>query len=79
MMGILDDVLDLSKIEAGRVELACADFELSTLLDQVISIAGESAHAKGLALTVDVHEVPPWLCGDATRLRQALNNTTATP
>ena len=74
MMSILNDVLDLSKIEAGRAELAQADFELSTLLDQVVSIVGESARAKGLALAVDMHEVPPWLSGDATRLRQALLN-----
>jgi two-component system, sensor histidine kinase and response regulator len=74
MMSILNDVLDLSKIEAGRVELAYADFELSTLLDQVASIVGESARAKGLTLAVEVLEVPPWLRGDATRLRQALLN-----
>ena len=74
MMDILNDVLDLSKIEAGRVDLEQADFELSTLLDQVTSIVSESARAKGLALAVDVNEVPRWLRGDATRLRQALLN-----
>ena len=74
MMGILNDVLDLSKIEAGRVELEQADFELSTLLDQVASIVGESARAKGLALAMDAHEMTRWLRGDATRLRQALLN-----
>ena len=74
MMSILNDVLDLAKIEAGRVELACSDFELSTVLDQVASIVGESARTKGLALEVEVLEVPRWLRGDATRLRQALLN-----
>jgi nitrogen fixation negative regulator NifL len=74
LMGIINDVLDLSKIEAGRLELEHADFELSALLDHVISIVGEAARAKGLALAVDAGAVPRWLRGDATRLRQALLN-----
>jgi len=74
LMGIINDVLDLSKIEAGRVELEHSDFELSAVLDHVASIVSESARAKGLALAVDAGEVPRWLRGDATRLRQALLN-----
>jgi PAS domain S-box-containing protein len=74
LMGIINDVLDLSKIEAGRLELEHADFELSAVLDHVISIVGEAARAKGLALAVDAGAVPRWLRGDATRLRQALLN-----
>ncbi len=74
LMGIINDVLDLSKIEAGRVELEHRDFELSAVLDHVASIVGESARAKGLALAVDASDSPRWLRGDATRLRQALLN-----
>jgi PAS domain S-box-containing protein len=74
LMGILNDVLDLSKIEAGRVELEHRDFELSAVLGPVVAIVGESARAKGLALAVDPGAAPRCLRGDATRLRQALLN-----
>ncbi len=74
LLSILNDVLDLSKIEAGRVQLESTNFHLSAILDHVQSIIAESAHAKGLAIEVDANAVPLWLRGDPTRLRQALLN-----
>ncbi len=74
LLSIIDDVLDLSKIEAGRVQIEATDFHLSGVLDHVESIVKDAARAKGLAIHVDSNAVPMWLRGDPTRLRQALLN-----
>ena len=74
LLAIVNDVLDLSKIEAGKLELEQADFHLSAVLDHVRSLIADAAKAKGLAVAVDGDDVPLWLRGDATRLRQALLN-----
>ncbi len=74
LLSIINDVLDLSKIEAGRLQLEDTDFHLATVLDNVASIMAESARAKGLRIVVEGDSVPVWLRGDVTRLRQALLN-----
>ncbi len=74
LLSILNDILDLSRIDAGKVELEQRDFDLPAVLEQVCSIVGEDADAKGLALAVDVSTVPTALRGDETRVRQALLN-----
>ena len=74
LLSIINDVLDLSKIEAGRVQIEATDFHLSAVLDNVESIVKDAARAKGLAILVDGNAVPMWLRGDPTRLRQALLN-----
>ena len=74
LLSIINDVLDLAKIEAGRMQLEHQDFMLGAVLDHVHSIIAESAREKGLQLEVDSDAVPVWLHGDAMRLRQALLN-----
>lgn len=74
LLAILNDILDLSKIEAGKIELAQGDFALDALLDHVRSLIQSDADAKGLEIRIDRGDVPQWLRGDATRLRQALVN-----
>ncbi len=74
LLAIINDILDLSKIETGRVQLETIDFPLSSVLDNVASLIGQSARDKGLRIDVDGDDVPPWLRGDPTRLRQALLN-----
>jgi two-component system sensor histidine kinase/response regulator len=74
LLSIINDILDLSKIEAGKLELEQANFTLEAVLDHVASMIGESARAKGLTVVVDADGVPRWLRGDVTRLRQALLN-----
>ena len=74
LLAIVNDILDLSKIEAGRVQLEHGNFHLSAVLDHVQSIIGDAARAKGLRVDVQPDHVPGWLRGDATRLRQALLN-----
>ena len=74
LLSVINDILDLSKIEAGKMQLECVDFHLSALLDNVTSIIGQTARAKGLRIEADGGAVPVWLRGDLTRLRQALLN-----
>jgi len=74
LLAIISDILDLSKIEAGQLQLEQVDFALSALLADVHSILAGPAAAKGLRLSVDAARVPDWLHGDPTRLRQALLN-----
>ncbi|MGZ8250396.1 PAS domain S-box protein, partial [Methylomagnum sp.] len=74
LLAIINDILDLSKIEAGRMDMENADFSLDKLLDQVRAMTAEQATAKGLALKLESDSVPRWLRGDPTRLRQALLN-----
>ena len=74
LLAIINDILDLSRIEAGGVDLESIDFPLSALLDNVASIIGPAAREKGLRIEVERDNVPPWLRGDSTRLRQALLN-----
>jgi CheY-like chemotaxis protein len=74
LLSVVNDVLDLSKIEAGRVQIESTTFHLSAVLDAVQSMIADSARAKGLAVKVGGDAVPLWLRGDPTRLRQALLN-----
>jgi len=74
LLSIINDILDLSKIEAGRLQLEHTDFHLSAILDNVVSLIAEQARDKELVIDVDGSAVPNWLHGDPTRLRQALLN-----
>ena len=75
LLGLLDDVLDVSKIEAGRFELRTARFDLPELLQEVAGLYAETARAKGIAFTLSVaDDLPRWVTGDAVRLRQVLVN-----
>jgi two-component system, sensor histidine kinase and response regulator len=75
LLGVINDVLDFSKVESGRVELERLPFSLrETIGDAVKSLALRS-HDKGLELALDVaRDVPDWLTGDAGRLRQVVIN-----
>ena len=74
LLSIINDILDISKIEAGRLELEQTDFHLGSLLDNVYSLIADQARAKGLVVDVNPQSVPVWLRGDPTRLRQSLLN-----
>ena len=74
LLTIINDILDLSKIESGRLELEKVDFSVRAVLDQVRSIIFESARSKHLAVEVSCDAAPLWVQGDVTRFRQALLN-----
>ena len=73
MTGMLNDLLDHSKIEARAMTLDVRDFDLRALLDDTVRFWGASAAAKGLTLDCAPPE-PRWLKGDPFRIRQILNN-----
>ena len=75
LLAILNDILDLSKIEAGQLRLEPRPFALTTLLSRLQSLLGPTAQAKGLQLTISTPPAPlGGLCGDALRLEQVLVN-----
>lgn len=74
LLAIINDILDLSKIEAGHMKLEETDFSLESVFEQINSMLHDQAAQKGIALTFDNHNVPIWLRGDPTRLRQAIIN-----
>jgi CheY-like chemotaxis protein len=75
LMSILNDVLDHSKIEAGKLNLASTPFSLHALVVSVITLFRINAEGKGLRLTLDLEpDVEDWVIGDAQRLKQVLLN-----
>lgn len=75
LLEIINDILDLSKIEAGQTELEAIDFHLPSLLDSVVSILSVRAVEQNTQLSIHIHpDVPVGLSGDPTRLRQILVN-----
>jgi PAS domain S-box-containing protein len=74
LLSILNDVLDWSKIEAGKMRVENVDFSLDALLGRTLALVTERAQAKGLELVLDTGQLPDRLIGDPTRLSQALLN-----
>ncbi len=75
LLHILNDILDYSKIEAGKIELDPVQFNLSDLVGEVMKTMAVPAHKKGLELTYCVEQdVPAEVIGDSLRLRQVLLN-----
>jgi len=78
LMGIINDVLDISKIEAGKMQLDVTDFRLEDVLRNVLNLTADKVCGKGLELRQDIEpDIPVWLRGDAQRLRQILLNFTS--
>jgi PAS domain S-box-containing protein len=74
LLSILNDVLDISKIESGKLTLEVAPFRVSELVDGLAALHGEKAAAKGLAFHLETAALPERLVGDRVRLAQALHN-----
>jgi PAS domain S-box-containing protein len=75
LLAIINDILDYSKVEAGRFELDSVEFSLEDVLENVANLFIVRAEEKGLELLFQIgHEVPPNLIGDPLRLSQVMNN-----
>jgi PAS domain S-box-containing protein len=75
LLGLVDDLLDFEKIEAGKLDLVPADFSLRAMMAHALQAMTVRAHMKGLVLVRNVEpDVPDALVGDAGRLRQVLLN-----
>lgn len=75
LLVIINDILDLSKLEAGKLELEDTSFSAPQLIDQVVSLLSSRAAAKGLSIDVILDSgLPDWVRADPARLRQILFN-----
>jgi signal transduction histidine kinase/CheY-like chemotaxis protein len=75
LLNLINDILDLSKVEAGHLELESIDFDLSEVIDKAVEILAMRANEKGLELACRLApDVPTFLIGDPTRLTQILIN-----
>ncbi len=75
LLGLIDDILDVSKLEAGKLQIEAIDFDLRPTLEGVIALLTPRARENGNQLVVDMAEnVPEHVIGDPLRLRQILTN-----
>lgn len=75
LLEIVNDILDLSKIESGKIELETVDFDLHQLIDSVVRVTIPTARSKGIHLSATVSpNAPNWLRGDPSRVRQIVFN-----
>jgi signal transduction histidine kinase/DNA-binding response OmpR family regulator len=75
LLYLINDILDLSKVEAGHLELETANFDLDDLLERTVELMAMPAHVKGLELALHMSaDMPTRLTGDPNRLRQLLIN-----
>ncbi|WP_392534849.1 response regulator [Nostoc sp. C117] len=75
LLSLINEILDLSKLEAGEMVLETLDFDLSTCIEEVLELLAPPAHNKGLEIAALIYpNVPTYLQGDAGRLRQILMN-----
>jgi two-component system sensor histidine kinase/response regulator len=75
LLNIINDIIDISKVEAGHIQLEIIDFDLNEIIEKLCDIMAVRAHKKGLELVYNIMpDVPTDLLGDPTRLRQILVN-----
>ncbi|WP_246352302.1 ATP-binding response regulator [Sphingomonas xinjiangensis] len=74
MRSLVDDILDLAKMETGNLTVDPQPMDLRTMLGEVTKLWEEQAHAKGLAFRLDLAHAPDWIVCDAGRLRQIVFN-----
>lgn len=75
LLGVINDILDYSKIEAGKMDIECVKLSLKKLIEECVAIFKVAAEEKGLELICDIDsKLPPYICGDPTRLRQVILN-----
>jgi signal transduction histidine kinase/ActR/RegA family two-component response regulator len=74
LLSVINNILDISKIEAGKLTLEEAPVAISSLLANVSSILSDRAKAKGIRLLIETESLPTNLVGDPTRLQQCLLN-----
>lgn len=75
LLELINDILDISKVESGRMKLEKADFNLLSLIEEVFEVLSFKGHKKGVDLVYSIaDDVPKMIIGDETRLRQVLVN-----
>ena len=77
LLSIINDILDLSKIESGKMELIPVEYDFASVLNDIVNMTMNKAREKGLAYELDVEpDIPSVLLGDEIRIRQIILNLT---
>lgn len=75
LLGIINDILDFSKIEAGKIEIIPVDYDLSSLINDLVNMIQTKADDKGLTLSLEFDKkLPKMLYGDEVRIKQVITN-----
>ena len=75
LLGIVNDILDFSKIEAGKMEIIPVDYDLSSVINDLVNMIQTRADAKGLKLVLNISkDIPKQLHGDEVRIKQIITN-----
>ncbi len=75
LLGLINDILDFSKIEAGKLDIIPVDYELSSVLNDLVTMLRTKVEEKGLCLALDIDSsMPNYLRGDEIRIKQAVTN-----
>lgn len=75
LLGIVNDILDFSKIEAGKMEIIPVNYDLSSVINDLVNMIQTRADDKGLKLILEInHDVPKLLHGDEIRIKQVITN-----
>ena len=75
LLGIVNDILDFSKIEAGKMEIIPVDYDLSSVINDLVNMIYTKADDKGLKLILKISsELPKFLHGDEVRIKQVITN-----
>ncbi len=75
LLGIINDILDFSKIEAGKLDIIPVEYDLSSVLHDLVNMVQTRADAKGLTITLEFdHDTPKNLYGDQVRVKQIITN-----
>ena len=75
LLGLVNDILDFSKIEAGKMEIIPVDYDLSSVINDLVNMIQTKADSKGLELVLEISRtVPKMLHGDEVRIKQVITN-----
>ena len=74
LLALLNDILDMSKLQAGKIDIVNARFSITDMIADVIFMQTANAEKNGLLLSLEENVPVPWVLGDATRLKQILVN-----
>ena len=75
LLGLINDILDFSKIESGKMDIIPVDYDLSSLINDLVNMIGSRAEKKGLQLKLDMDpKIPKHLNGDEVRIKQVITN-----
>ena len=75
LLDLINEILDISKIESGKMELVDVNYSFENMIHEISSMMGAQAGKAGLALIIEIEPgIPKWLCGDRVKLQEILTN-----